>query len=381
MLARTHLRQRYPSVLFLEEKNGGKEAVRAPQIRKVPGEQLSVAVRQVATMTKAAIPLSRALRVISAGSQGALSEIFMTMALHVEAGASLSQAMRRHPQAFSDVFVRIVESGEVSGRMDTVLTKLADLLEKSVRLRKKVIASFTYPAVLGGTAMATLSVFVFYVLPLMQPVFHSLGVELPLATRLVLGLASVARNPWIAGPLLVVFAALATAGYVVYQQLYRSEEFRYRMHALLLKLPIVGTLAEKATVGRVLFTLSTLLESGVSLGPALTVVEKVAGNAVVARRMGRARKAMVAGGGVYESLQVAGAFPDMVLQMIKAGEESGKLEVMMRRVSVMYEEEVDLTLGTLATSMEPIILIGMGLVVAFVTLASFLPMVKLLSEL
>lgn len=380
LVARTRLRQDYPSVLSVEEHHSVEE-MRAARRRRLSAEELCMAVRQIATMMAAGIPLARSLRVVAGGGSAALNDVFTSMSLQVEAGMAFSKAMRRHPAVFDDVFVRIVESGEVSGRMDTVLSKLADLEEKSVRLRKKLVASFTYPAVLGATALATLSVFIFYVLPLMQPVFHSLGVELPLATRMVLAFATAVRNPWIVGPSLLMAVALAAAGYVAYKNLYRSQEFRFLIHGLVLRIPIMGGLLEKSTVSRILFTLSTLLESGVSLGPSLSVVEKVAGNEVMARRMGQARKAMVAGGGVYESLQVSGAFPEMVLQMIRAGEEAGSMEIMMRRVSVMYEEEVDLALGTLATSLEPLILIGMGVVVGFITLASFLPMVKLLSEL
>lgn len=379
MVARTELRQKFPSVLSLEEK---PENVTARlRLRKVSGEALSVCVRQIATMLNAGIPLSRALHSIAKGAEGVVGDIFATMSVHVDSGASLSKAMRKHPKAFDDVFIRIVESGEVSGRMDSVLTKLADLMEKSVKLRKKVIASFTYPAVLGGTALGTLGVFVFYVLPLMQPVFHSLGVELPLATRIVLGIASAIRNPYIVIPGIVFLVALSSAAWVVLSQMYRSADFRFTVHGIALKLPVLGPLIEKSTCARVLFTLSTMLESGVSMGPSLMVVEKVAGNEVMSRRLARARQAMIAGGGVFESLVVAKAFPDMVLQMIKAGEEAGALDGMMRRVAAMYEEEVDISLSTLAQSLEPIILCGMGGIVAFVTLAAFMPMVKLLSEL
>lgn len=378
MVARTELRKKYPSVLSLDEKAEDGPRLR---LRRVSGEALSVCVRQIATMMSAGIPLSRALRTIARGAEGPLGDIFATMSVSVDSGASLSRAMRKHPAAFDDVFIRIVESGEVSGRMELVLGKLADLTEKAVKLRKKVIASFTYPAVLGGTALATLGVFVFYVLPLMQPVFHSLGVELPLATRLVLGLASLVRNPWIVGPLTVVFLALAGAAWVVLSQMYKNAEFRYLVHGLALRVPVMGPLLEKSTCSRVLFTLSTMLESGVSVGPSLVVVEKVAGNEVMARRLALARKAMIAGGGVFEALVYSQAFPDMVLQMIKAGEEAGALDRMMRKVAHLYEEEVDIALSTLAQALEPVILCGMGGVVAFVTLAAFMPMVKLLSEL
>ena len=362
---------------------GKAEAPKTPgriRVGRVSGEELSIAVRQIATMIIAGIPLARSLRVVAGAGSPAAQQVFGAMSVQVESGSTLSGSMRRHPGTFNDVFIRIVESGEVSGRMDSVLTKLADLQEKSVSLRKRVIASFTYPLVLGSTAMATLSVFIFYVLPLMQPVFHSLGVELPLATRVVLAFANAVRNPWIVWPSLVLAAALGAAGFVVYRNLYRSQEFRFWLHGMLLNLPVAGPLLQKATIARVLYTLSTLLESGVSMGPALVVVEKVAGNEVLIQRLGRARQAMVGGGGVYDSLQYSGAFPEIVLQMIRAGEESGALDAMMRRVSAMYEEEVDLALGTLAQSLEPLILIGMGVVVGFITLASFLPMVKLLSE-
>ncbi|NMA27616.1 MAG: type II secretion system F family protein [Burkholderiales bacterium] len=379
LMARTRLRQEYASILTLEERQTSED-LRNLGNRRVSDEDLAVAIRQIATMLSAGIPLARALRLIAAGASGSFKDLFTSMSLQVESGVSLSHSMRRHPGAFDDVFIRIVESGEVSGRMDSVLNKLADLQEKSVRLRKKVIANFAYPSVLGVTALATLSVFVFYVLPLMQPIFHSLGVELPLLTRIVLVLANSIRNPWIIGPFFLMLLALTAAGIVVWRTLSRSQEFRYRVHYALLAVPLFGPLVEKSTVARVLFTLSTLLESGVSLGPALAVVEKVAGNEVLSWRMGQARKAMVAGGGVYESLQVSGAFPDMVLQMIRAGEESGNLDTMMRRVSAIYEEEVDLVLSSMATTLEPIILMGMGVVIGFITLASFMPMVKLISE-
>ncbi len=380
VVARSRLRQDYPSVLSVEEKRSAEE-MRKARRHRLSAEELCMAVRQIATMMAAGIPLARSLRVVAGGGSTGLSDVFTSMSLAVESGMAFSKAMRRHPAVFDEVFVRIVESGEVSGRMDAVLTKLADLEEKSVRLRKKLVASFTYPAVLGGTAMATLSVFVFYVLPLMQPVFHSLNVQLPLATRMVLAFATAVRNPWIVGPGALMTVALGVAGFVIYKNLYRSQDFRLLIHGSVLRIPILGGLLEKSTVARVLFTLSTLLDSGVSFGPALSVVEKVAGNEVMVRRMGQARKAMVAGGGVYESFQASGAFPELVLQMIRAGEEAGSMEIMMRRVSVMYEEEVDLALDTLATSLEPLILIGMGVVVGFITMASFMPMVKLLSEL
>lgn len=349
-------------------------------VRRVSGQDLSIAMRQIATMFRAGIPLARALRVVGEGTPGVAGDIFRTMAGQVESGASLSKAMARHPQAFDGVFVRLIESGEVSGKMESVLAKVADLLEKSVRLRKKVVSSLAYPFVLGATALGTLGVFVFYVLPLMQPVFTSLGVELPLATRIVLGLASVVTNPWIAGPLSVLVLSLSAAGYVAFRVLDRSPSFRYSLHGALLRIPVLGPLLKKSTISRVLFTLSTLLDSGVSLGPALSVVEKVSGNEVLAQGLAQARKAMVAGAGVHDSLKFAEIFPDMVLHLIKAGEESGTLEMMMRRVSVIYEEEVDLALGALATSLEPLIMLGMGLVVAYVTVAAFLPMVKLVAE-
>ncbi|HXE72951.1 MAG TPA: type II secretion system F family protein [Candidatus Nitrosotenuis sp.] len=374
--ARRRLERRYRSVVSLEER-----AERRVLRRPIPAEALAVYMRQLAVLLGAGVTVPAALASLARGDNPALNRVMRQLSRHVREGASLSQAMRLHPQAFSPIFINLVEAGEVAGRLEQVLSKLADLQEKGVKTRKRLQATFTYPGVLCLTSLVVLSVFVLYVLPVLQPIFLSIGVELPLATRIILALGWFVRTPYVWVPALLLAAIGLAIAVVIFQQLWLTNQFRLWLSQALFRVPVLGSILEKSTLSRVLFTLAILLESGVPMGSAISVTEKVADNEVIGRGLGRARQAMMQGAGVFQALDLQGILPTMPLQMIKIGESSGTLDLMLRKVAQMYEEEVDLALGTLASALEPLVMVFMGAVVAFVTLASFLPMVRLLGEL
>lgn len=379
--AQERLRAVYKNVLVVEEQKTSASANALKRSPRVKIDSLAIYCRQLAVMVNAGIAVNRALRFCSRGEDHNLNLVMNRVAEEVEGGKSVSQALGEQPRVFGNIFIALVKAGETSGNLDIALKKLADLLEKTVGMQKKVQSTLAYPAVIFVVAVCVVAFFTFYIMPQMIPVFESMNTTLPLPTRMMMWIANTLRNPWVSGPLAVGMVVGSIMLFNVYQNLDKTPEIRYYVDQYLLRIPVVGPLFKLSTQARVLFTMATLLDSGVSLAETLLVVEKVANNEVYSRRIKWAREALLQGSSVFAALESHEVFAPMALHMIKVGEETGTLAEMVRRIGEMYEEDVEHTLDQLSSLIEPLIMAVMGLVVGFITVASFLPMVQLLNNL
>lgn len=381
--AQERLKAVYKNVLVVEEQRAGAagSAIAFKRSPRVKIDSLALYCRQLAVMVASGIAVNRALRFCSRGEDHNLNLVMTRVADEVEGGKSVSQALGEQPRVFGNIFIALVKAGETSGALDSALKKLADLLEKTVGMQKRIQATLAYPAVIFVVCIVVVAFFTFYIMPQMIPMFESMSVELPLPTKIMMAIATTLQNPWVSGPLAVGSVVLSILAFNAYQNLDKAPEIRYYVDSYLLRLPVLGPLFRLSTQSRILFTLATLLDSGVSLSESLLVVEKVANNEVYSRRIRWGREALLQGSSVFAALESHEVFNMMALQMIKVGEETGTLAEMIRRIGQMYEEEVEHTLDQLASLIEPLIMAFMGLVVGFITVASFLPMVQLLNTL
>jgi len=379
--AQERLRAVYKNVLVVEEQKTSATANALKRSPRVKIDSLAIYCRQLAVMVNAGIAVNRALRFCSRGEDHNLNLVMNRVAEEVEGGKSVSQALEEQPRVFGNIFIALVKAGETSGNLDIALKKLADLLEKTVGMQKKVQSTLAYPAVIFVVAICVVAFFTFYIMPQMIPIFESMNTELPLPTKIMMWIATTMKNPWVSGPLAVLAVLGSIALFNAYQNLDKTPEIRYYVDQYILRIPVLGQLFRLATQSRILFTMATLLDSGVSLAETLLVVEKVANNEVYSRRIKWAREALLQGASVYAALESHEVFASMALHMIKVGEETGTLAEMVRRIGQMYEEDVEHQLDQLSSLIEPLIMAVMGLIVGFITVASFLPMVQLLNQL
>ncbi len=381
-LAQLRLKKVYKNVLMLREEEmvSGTTTVFQHSPR-VTVEALAVYTRQLAVMIEAGISINRALRFLTQGESQNLNLVLARVADGVEGGKSLSRAMSDQPRAFNETYVALVKAGEQAGNLDIALKKLADLMEKIVTMKKRITSTFAYPCVIGIVCIAITSLFVFYIMPMMLPLFTSMGVELPLATRLLVTFTNFIRDPRMIIPACIAGAIGIYVAVTFLRNSERAPQVRYWLDLNMIRIPVVGRLLFLDSISRVLYTMATLLDAGVALSDVLTTLEIVAGNQVIAQKIAWARKSMLDGASVYRAMEMHDVFPDSALQMIKVGEETGNLSDMVRRIGKLYEDDVELALDQLASMLEPLIMAVMGGVVGFVTLATFLPMVSLLQQL
>lgn len=383
-VAKMRLTKVYKQVLSIREKEIAASTSLPVAFRHTPRvkkEDLAVYCRQMAVMVQAGISINRALRFCAQGENQNLNLVMNRAADAVESGKSLSQALSDQATVFGQVFIALVKAGETSGSLDVALGKLSDLLEKQVTMQKRVQSTLAYPAVIGVVCVAVVCFFVFYIMPMMIPMFTGMGVQLPPTTRFLIWSTETLRNPVVAVPLGVTLAVGVGLATTFANNLSRTPELRYQVDTFLLRIPVLGELLHLAASARVLYTMATLLDAGVALAEVLSTTERVANNEVVGRRIKAAREALLSGASVFRSFEMYEVFAPMALQMIKVGEETGTLSDMVRRVGRLYEDEVDHQLDTLASLIEPLIMAVMGLVVGFITISSFLPMVQLLNNL
>lgn len=382
-LAMLRLKKVYKNVLVLREEQMGTQgqATVFQSSPKVTYEALAVYTRQLATMIEAGISINRALRFLTQGDSQNLNLVLARVAEAVEQGKSLSKSMGEQPRVFNDTYCAMVRAGETGGNLDICLKKLADLMEKVVTMKKRVQATFAYPAVIFVVCVAVICLFVFYILPMMLPVFLGMGVSLPWPTRLLVWIVTTARDPRIMVPLGIIFAIGLYIGITVMRNSRNTPQLKYMIDLNILKIPVAGKLLMLNDQARVLYTMATLLDAGVSLTDVLATLELIAGNQVLTQKLGWARRAMLDGASVYRGCEMHDVFPQTALQMIKVGEETGNLSEMVRRIGKLYEDDVEIQLDNLASMLEPAIMAIMGSIVGFVAIAAFMPMISLLENL
>jgi type IV pilus assembly protein PilC len=343
----------------------------------VNAKELAVFTRQFSVMIDAGLPLVQCLEILAGQQENPFFQKILTATRSsVEGGATLSAAMRLHPKVFDALFVNMVEAGETGGILDTILQRLATYIEKNVKLQRAVKSAMVYPVGVLSIAGGVIVLLLWKVVPIFATLFAGLGAELPMPTRVVIGLSNFVGS--IFGLLIVVGAAAIVIGLKVW---YGTPQGRFALDSTLLRLPVLGLLLRKIAVARFTRTLGTLISSGVPILEGLDITAKTAGNAVVERALNQVRKALEEGKSLTEPLKDSKVFPGMVTQMIAVGEQTGAMDAMLQKIADFYEEEVDAAVKDLLTALEPIMIVFLGLVVGGVVISMYLPLFSLIGKL
>ena len=344
---------------------GGSKAITAADI--------CVITRQIATMLGAGVPLVQTIEMIAKGnSNDKIQKLLGDIGLKLSSGIPLSDCLREHPRHFDDLYCDLVASGEQSGALETIYERIATYKEKAESLKAKIKKAMTYPiAVLVISAIVT-SILLIFVVPTFQEIFASFNAELPAFTQMVIGLSEVMQSYWY-----LVLAGLFAFNYI-FRQIHRSsEKFRDSVDAKILKLPVVGNILEKAAVARYARTLSTTFAAGVPLIDALESAAGASGNAVFRHAILDIRSEVSSGMQMNLAMRNSNIFPDMVIQMVAIGEESGAIDDMLAKVATVYEEEVDNAVDNLTALLEPLIMAVLGVVIGGLIIAMYLPIFEI----
>jgi type IV pilus assembly protein PilC len=358
-------------------EKGREIAIPRPKMAgKVSPKELAIFTRQFSVMIDAGLPLVQCLEILATQQENksfaaALSEVRGS----VEAGSTLANGLRLYPKIFDTLYANMVEAGETGGILDTILQRLSGYIEKAVKLKRAVQSALIYPVAVVLIAGGVIFLLLWKVVPIFATLFAGLGVDLPLPTRIVIALSDAIGT--FAVPLIV----LGVAGVWGLKRYYATPNGRMMIDKLILKLPLLGSLMRKIGVARFTRTLGTLITSGVPMLEAMDITARTSGNAVIEEAILTVRKAIETGRTIVDPLRETGVFPNMVVQMIGVGEQTGALDSMLGKVADFYEDEVDAAVGDLLTAMEPMIILVLGVVVGGVVISMYLPLFSLIGKL
>lgn len=358
----------------VKQQSGSADVNFKELLTRISPMDVSEMTRQLATLQKAGVPLVESLTAITDQAENPkMKRVLSQVRTDVNEGLAFYRALAKHPKVFGDTYVNMVRAGESSGQQDLVLMRLADFTESQVRLRNKVIGALTYPVIMLLIATLIVAAMMILVVPKITIMFEDLGADLPFITKVLIFLSDTMSTFW---PLIMLGAVGASMGFEKWR---RSETGLPIWDAFTLKVPVLGDLLRKIAIARFARTLGTLLNSGVPLLTAMEIVENVVSNVVLAKVLGEARMAIREGDTISGPLKRSEEFPPMVVHMVAIGERSGELENMLLNVSESYENQVDTRVNALTSILEPIMIVGMGAIVAFLVAAILLPMMQLTS--
>jgi len=341
--------------------------------RRITEKDIALFTRQLSTMMKAGVPLLQSFDIVARGSSNAaVSKLFTDIRGDVETGTSLAQSFRKYPLYFDSLFCNLVNAGEQAGILDDLLDRLASYKEKMLAIKGKIKAALFYPAAVLVVAFLVVAVIMLFVVPAFKDVFSSFGADLPAPTLMVIAFSDFFVDYWY-----LIFGGIGGSLYFLMQAWRRSPKVQMFMDRLLLKVPIFGPVIEKATIARWLRTLSTMFAAGVPLVEALDSVGGAAGNNVYLMATKRVQQEVATGTSLTVAMQNSQVFPNMVLQMASIGEESGSLDSMLSRAADIYEREVDDSVESLSSLLEPMIMVVLGVVIGGLVIAMYLPIFKL----
>ncbi|TET34431.1 MAG: type II secretion system F family protein [Planctomycetota bacterium] len=330
---------------------------------------------QLSTLQDAGLPIVRSLRILEAQMKtGRLKQQVGIVADDVEGGSSLSDALSKHPRTFDKLYVQMVRAGEAGGVLDTILRRLAEFMEKSLRLRKRVIGASIYPIAVLVIATLILSGIMIFVIPKFIELFDDMGLEVPPMTAVLLVITELVNKFWFLIP------GIPFVFVIVYKAVVRTNGGRLFVDKIKLGIPVFGTIMRKATISRFARTLGTLVASGVPILEALTIVREAIGNEVVARAVEEVTSSIREGESVARPLRQFPVFDEILINMIEVGEETGELDKMLLKIADNYDEDVDVAVESLTSLLEPVLIVGMGLAVGFIVIALFMPLISLISK-
>jgi len=369
------LRKERIASLVIKEK--GKEFT-LPTIGsgKVAVKDVAIFFRQFSVMIDAGLPLVQCLEILAANQENpAFQKTLTGVRVTVEGGSTLANAMRQFPKVFDDLTTNMIEAGETGGILDLILQRLAAYVEKAVKLKSAVKSALIYPVSVISIAVVVVGALLKFVVPIFQKLFEGLGVDLPLPTRIVIGLSQFVQSFW------WVFGVALIAAVFGIKQIRKDPKGKYFFDSLLLKMPIVGNLLRKIAVARFTRTLGTLITSGVPILEGLTITARTSGNAVLEEALMKVRKAVEEGRTIIDPLKECGVFPNMVTQMIGVGEATGAMDSMLQKIADFYEDEVDAATKDLLTLLEPVMIAFLGVAVGGIVISLYMPLFAMIAKL
>lgn len=373
-LVLTKLRQSGYVILELKEKSTAGNIEIFSGKKKVSLKDLMVFSRQLAMMIDAGLPIMRALTILSEQTENkSFATIIDEVRGDVSAGLTISEALEKHPDVFSNLFVSMVKSGEIGGVLDTVLLRLATVMEKDNELRSKVKSALAYPTVISVFAFVVVTAMIWKVVPIFQGMFEQLGGDLPALTQLLVTMSKVLENYWF-----ILFPSIFGAVFGI-KKYKKTEEGRKVFDRFLLKVKIVGPLLKKVAISRLTRTLGTLVSSGVPIIQAIEITGKASGNWVIEEAMEQVKQSVKGGDPIAKPLATMPVFPPMVTQMIAVGEETGSLDAMLEKIADFYDTEVEAAIEALTSLIEPLIMVVLGGVIGVIMLGLYMPMFQLIS--
>jgi len=340
---------------------------------KVSAADIAIFSRQLATMLAAGIPLVQAFEIVGSGHENqAMQKLILAIKSDVEGGSALAEALAKHPIHFDDLFVNLVEAGEQAGALETLLDKVATYKEKTEAIKKKIKKALTYPAAVLVVAFVVTIILLIFVIPAFEDLFQGFGADLPAFTRMVINISQFVRDQgW-------YLALLAGAGvYTFFYFKKRSRAMRHFLDRTALRTPVIGPILQKAAIARYARTLSTMFSAGVPLVEALESVAGATGNIVYEQGVLQMKDEVSTGQRLQQAMENTDLFPNMVIQMIAVGEESGSLDEMSAKVADFYEEDVDNAVDNLSSLLEPMIMAILGILVGGLVVAMYLPIFKM----
>jgi len=341
--------------------------------KRITEKDVTLFTRQLATMMKAGVPLLQSFEIVARGhSNPSMQRLLLEIKADIEKGSSLTQAFGRHPLYFDALFCNLVSAGEAAGILETVLDRLAVYKEKILAIKGKIKSALFYPVSIIVVAFIITAVIMIFVIPAFKDLFSGFGVDLPAPTLFVIALSDFFVQWWWA-----IFGVIGGGIYAFLQAWKRSRKLQMAMDRIMLKLPILGPVIEKATIARWTRTLSTMFAAGVPLVEALDSVGGASGNQVFLEATQKIRAEVSTGTALTVAMQNSGRFPNMVLQMTAIGEESGSLDTMLGKVADFYEDEVDNAVASLSSLMEPVIMVVLGVLIGGMVIAMYLPIFKM----
>jgi type IV pilus assembly protein PilC len=341
--------------------------------KKVDAGDIALFARQLATMLQAGIPMVQCFDIIGNGhDKPSMQKLVLAIKSDIESGTSLHEALGKHPLYFDDLFVNLVEAGEQAGALETLLDKIATYKEKTEALKKKIKKALFYPAAVMAVAVIVTTILLVFVIPQFESLFKGFGADLPAFTQMVIDLSKFVQAKGI-----YIAIVLAGAGYAFFYFKKRSRPMRRVLDRMLLKAPVIGPIMVKAAIARYARTLSTMFAAGVPLVEALTSVAGATGNIVYEEAVLKIRDDVSTGQRLQRSMEQTSLFPNMVIQMIAVGEESGSLDAMAAKVADFYEADVDAAVDAMSSLIEPLIMAILGVLVGGLVIAMYLPIFKL----
>ena len=363
------LRRQRLNVVKIDEATPKK-----PKRGHIKMRDIVILTRQFSTMINAGLPLVQAMTILAEQSQNkVLSEIMRKVVFDVESGNTVADALSKHPQAFSNLYVNMVAAGEAGGILDTILMRLATFMEKNDALIRKVKGAMIYPGVIMSVAAIAVTVLLIFVIPVFENLFTSAGLALPLPTRIVMGASRFLKSYWY-----VVLAAAGTAAFL-FKRYNATSDGKLKIDRFMLKVPVLGDVLRKSAVSRFTRTLGTLISSGVSILDGLEITAKTAGNRVVQDAIMESRSSIAGGDTIAQPLKKSGVFPPMVISMISVGEQTGGLDEMLSKIADFYDEEVDAAVSNLLSLLEPVMIVFLGVVVGGMVVSMYLPIFDMIN--